>query len=69
MISLKRLRASKRQHELSIIEQHHARMADALLKEICSMTAEAKRIRGLPRDEVDALIKEMTDLRCLDERR
>lgn len=31
---------------------------DAILKEICSMNAEAKRIRGLPRDEVDALIAE-----------
>ena len=31
---------------------------DAILKEVSSMSAEAKRIRGLPRDEVDALIAE-----------
>lgn len=46
-------RAAKKRNKRKIEKQR-----DALLKAINSMGAEAKRIRGLPRDEVDALIAE-----------
>lgn len=54
VISLKRRRAEKKCYEQKIVKQR-----DALLKEIDCMNAEAKRIRALPRDEIDALIAEM----------
>ena len=50
---LKRLRWSKKRDKRKIEKQR-----DAILKAIGNMNAEAKRIRGLPRDEVDALIAE-----------
>lgn len=50
---LKRLRTSKKRNKRKIEQQR-----DALLKAVSSLSAEAKRIRGLPRDEVDALIAE-----------
>lgn len=53
MISLERRRASKKEHKQKIIEQR-----DTILKEIRNMNAEAKRIRTMPRDEIDALITE-----------
>ena len=52
MISLKRLLEKKRR------EQQIVKERDAILKELREKRAEAKRIRGLPRDEVDALIAE-----------
>lgn len=53
MNPLKRLRTSRERDKRKIEKQR-----DALLKAINNMSAEAKRIRGLPRDEVDALIAE-----------
>lgn len=55
MILLKRL-AEKKRYKRQIVKQR-----DALLKEITDMNAEVKRIRGLPRNEVDALIAETVD--------
>lgn len=53
MIALKRLQASKKRHEQKIVKER-----DAILKGIRNMNAEAKRIRALPRHEIDALIAE-----------
>ena len=50
---LTRKRRAEKKRQKQIVKQR-----DALLKAICRMSAEAKRIRGLPRDEVDALIAE-----------
>ena len=52
MISLKRLLEKKRR------EQQIVKERDSILQELRKKRAEAKRIRGLPRDEVDALIAE-----------
>lgn len=52
MISLKQL-AKKKRYERRLVKRR-----DAILKAIGSMSAEAKRIRALPRDEIDALIAE-----------
>lgn len=46
-------RAAKKRDKRKIEKQR-----DAILKAISDMNTEAKRIRGLPRDEIDALIAE-----------
>ena len=62
MNPLKQLRIERQRNKRKIERQRNKRkieqQRDALLKAINKMSAEAQRIRGLPRDEVDALIAE-----------
>ena len=48
-----RRRAATKRHDAQTAKER-----DAILQELRKMSAEAKRIRALPRDEVDALIAE-----------
>ena len=53
MITQARRRAARKRREKQIVKER-----DAILKGVRKMNAETKRIRALPRDEVDSLIAE-----------